>query len=511
MAFIEDGGSDAITGDSFTIKQMDVSPISTSGMSATQIEGMFRQLNPEYIAAAGEAHTRASQALAAIADSVVTHVQKLNGNWKGQAATAAVAAFQQLHTAASSLAETSAQTGAVLSHLGNNVLPSYQSWTAASPGAVQDVEDFFTGNNPQNSAAQKQMNNLNDEITAANANLPATAGIKLPKVSSVKSGSQLSSGIGAGAVGTGAVATGVASRVAPTGIPGTGGVRPGKTSVGDGDTPPGLHTDPAPGEPVGVSSAHPTGDPGAPDPVTTGSHGPGTPSDLPPGEIIPTPGTPGAPAPDPANGDVPDPGGIPGSKLPGVSDSSVPGEEVPSGPGVPGDAPGTVPGSVPVDDSSVPGDNLPVGELPGTSPGVPFTGGGLPGETPGDTLVNTNPYSFGSGVGQDLDDALPGEGAFGSDGMIGVPGESFSAGAFPGASDGVGTSSFTDGAFANGSAAGSTTDAAAADGDGGFGFPMGAGGSGKRDEQDRNRDAWMNEDADVWTGGSDAVPSLIEH
>jgi hypothetical protein len=41
------------------------------------------------------------------------------------------------------------------------------------------------------------------------------------------------------------------------------------------------------------------------------------------------------------------------------------------------------------------------------------------------------------------------------------------------------------------------------------GMPMGAGGAGGRDEEERERYAWLMEDEDVWGAHTDAPPPII--
>jgi hypothetical protein len=81
--------------------------------------------------------------------------------------------------------------------------------------------------------------------------------------------------------------------------------------------------------------------------------------------------------------------------------------------------------------------------------------------------------------------------------------------------DGAG-GGFGDGEFGVGNSSGATgfvgADDAATDAAGGpGGLPMGGSGGQGRDEAERHREAWMNEDADTWEGGApqQVVPSQI--
>ena len=58
-------------------------------------------------------------------------------------------------------------------------------------------------------------------------------------------------------------------------------------------------------------------------------------------------------------------------------------------------------------------------------------------------------------------------------------------------------------------AEGAAGGADAAGADGGYGLPMTGGAGNRREESERHRDAWMDEDAELWDGGTQAVPSVI--
>lgn len=165
------GGYRATHGGTYTIKTMAVTPESASGYTASAIEELFSYLDPGAAAQAGAAHTAASKTLTDIADYLVKHVQVLNENWSGTAAQSAVGNFQQLHETAVGLAQASGQTGAVLSWLGETILPFYKNYKAPSNGVIGDLESLV-GHNPQNSAAQAVMERLNNRLTQANDGLP---------------------------------------------------------------------------------------------------------------------------------------------------------------------------------------------------------------------------------------------------------------------------------------------------------------------------------------------------
>ena len=202
MRVSDGGGYGAITGSTYHIKTAPVAPESASQYSATQIEEMFSTLDPEASSQAGSAHTQASRTLADIADSLVQHVQKLSQNWSGTAAESAVAAFGQLHETAVGLSQASAQTGAVLTWLGDTILPFYKSYQAPGNGVVGDVESLF-GDNPQDKAAQAVMDRLNNRLVQANSNLPPSVTKTLPTSFAPDRTSAATNNVGSAGAGAG--------------------------------------------------------------------------------------------------------------------------------------------------------------------------------------------------------------------------------------------------------------------------------------------------------------------
>src|ERR1022692_3965512 len=192
------GGYRAVTGNTYTVKTMAVTPASASGYTAPEIEELFSYLDPAAAEQAGSAHTAASKTLANIAEDLIKHVQVLNENWSGTAAQAAVVNFQQLHETAVGLAQASAQTGAVLSWLGETILPYYKNYQAPSNGVVGDLESLF-GDNPQDKAAQAVMERLNNRLVQANGSLPASVSANLPRLGAGNGTTTVSAGGSAGA------------------------------------------------------------------------------------------------------------------------------------------------------------------------------------------------------------------------------------------------------------------------------------------------------------------------
>jgi uncharacterized protein YukE len=427
----------AITSDTYHIKTMEVMPSSASGMTASEIENLFSELDPSAVAEAGDTHTAAAHTLHSIADALVTHAQALAGGWSGTSAQASIAAFRQLHMTVVPLATASAQTGQVLTWLGGTILPDYKNWKAPSDG--------LKGVHLQDQAAQQVMQRLNDWLVQANGGLPASVAISLPKIGQTGQVSAITDGSGRGG-GAAAAAAGarLLSDVRSTSPVGSGGGLGGGVGVSDRGARLG-----------GGLGVVPTDRGGQAAPL---SHLAG----LPPGGGTP----PGAGSVTGGTGGVPGGGGLPGGTAPG---GGTPVGPVPIGP-VPGE--GTPPGAggMPGPGSEPPGE---VGIFP-EGPG----GYGEPGAGVGGTA------SAGTGpVGEDAE-FLPGDSAvMGSDGMIGTG---------PGMAEGEsvpGNTGVTGFIGANNAATQS-----------GGEFPMTGGSGGGRRENDRYRDAWMAEDVDTWEG-----------
>ena len=177
---MDGGGFGTITGNTFQIKQEAVTPGAVGGLTAAEIEQLFSYLpEPSLVSESGRAHTAASEVLADIADSLVKHVQVLNEAWSGTAAQAAVTGFQQLHQTAIGLAQASAKTGAVLSWLGETILPFYKNYKAPALSVIGHIE-AAVGHNPSDIAAQQVLERLNNRLAQANANLPPSVSKNLP-------------------------------------------------------------------------------------------------------------------------------------------------------------------------------------------------------------------------------------------------------------------------------------------------------------------------------------------
>jgi hypothetical protein len=540
---VDPGGFGTITGNSFPIKQSPVAPIPVGGLTAADIEQMFSYL-PEggMVQQSGAAHTQAGQILASIADVLIRHVQVLHESWSGTAAQAAVSNFEQLHQTAIGLARSSTQTGAVLTWLGGAITP-FRSYQAPGKGTAADE------------AARAAMDEFNGYLVQANSGLPATVNKNLPTGDNIDAVAPLVpgsvGGVAAGAAAAAASPTGGDGSVSPaqpdgggnvTGTNGGGSVGPvggvspktgsgGTTPVtklaglppGGGSTPgtgtgtgtpggsvpggnvPGGNTGPTGTDPLGTVPV-PTGTPGSDNP---GNPAPGD-SDVEPVGLGSAPSESGDPALGGLTGESGDPalGGLTGENgAPGLGGFTGESAEPVGLVGAPGEdgAPGlggfTGESAEPVGLGSMPGEDggmLPFGGMSG-DPGVGGVGGG-PAGFGGDG-------AGGQGlIAEDITGDGPADGAvIGPDGMIGTgPGAPAAGmdGGFASGEAGAGNSGAT-GFVGADDALG---DPAAGAGDG---FPV-TGGSGTGEPaRERRRQAWMMEDADLWEGNAEHVPSQI--
>ena len=237
---VPDGGSSwaAVTGGTYHIKTMAVPAASGAGMTASEVEALFSTLDPSAVAEAGRVHARAAQTLHSVAEGLITHAQTLAGGWSGTAAQGSVGALRQLHQATMQLAQASAQTGQVLTWLGETILPYYKNWKAPSNGVVGTVESLF-GHNPANIAAQQVLQRLNDRLSQANAALPPSVTFDPPKIGAAAHAPATTGGIGPVA-GAGAAVAGVGLAGSPGGgVRPSGGAPGGVTGVTPGGSGPG--------------------------------------------------------------------------------------------------------------------------------------------------------------------------------------------------------------------------------------------------------------------------------
>jgi uncharacterized protein YukE len=478
------GGGPAASGNRYPLKTAAVTPCDVSSYKASEIEALMSSLDPQAAAQAGSAHTAASATLSEIAESLIQHVQVLNDSWSGSAAQASAVNFQQLHDTAIGLSQASAQTGSVLSWLGETILPFYKNYKPPGNGIVGDVESFF-GHNPQDSAARQVMTRLNNRLTQANSSLPpeVTKNLPTPKLDSgghgpmsAGAGGSPSAGAGAGAGGGGGVGG------APVaGGPGPGGLgAPGPAGPGPGG--PGF-----PGGPGGP------GGPGFPGGPGGGAPGGGSPFGNLAGNPITAPvspgGGPGLPG-GPGGGGLG--GGLPPVPTPGGGGGFTSGIPI-----VPG--PGGFPG-----EGGLGGEGGRGGIIGEGDPGA-FPEEGLGGEAPGGMIGEGGP---GGMIGEG---GPGGFGAFGgSPGGTGMAGNGAAGGLAAEAEgpDAVGAGLEEASALGPDGMIGAAGAESAAAGEAG-GMPMMGAGAGGDRERERQRQAWMAEEEDVWNPAVGAAPPVI--
>jgi hypothetical protein len=505
---------------------------STSGYSWQQVKTLLDGTDPGAIINAGAAYHALSDALGTAANQLAAQGGQLSGDWGGPTAVTAVSQVQQLWQTAADLQANTYSAGASLAWYGP-VLAAFKANppTASTPnvtrGAHQSAASYqaavTSANNAANNAADQQaqqyLAQLNGHMQTAFSNMPPTVNKNLPPPLA-STGGNLGSptltggggGLSGGTGGVGGVSGGSGGSsptvgspphgtTPPVGTPPGGttppvGTPPGGTSpVGPlpvGSTPPGYHLSGGTA-PIGVTSP---GGPGGPGPVST----------------LPPPGGGGSPGP---VGVLPPPGGSTGPGGPGGVDP-VPGGG--TGPGgvdpVPGG--GTGPGGV----DPIPGGGTGPGGLLTGEPGPdgvspvgldPEPGVGTPGIGPDGVI--TGP---GGAVGAAGDDLAASGGALGGEAggqgmmpMMGMPG---GGGVGQGGLDRMreSWSSEDEGTWGQDTAFGGAADGADATSDGMFPGMMPLGGtSSSRQDRDRFRQAWMDEDEDVWGTGQPAVPPVI--
>jgi uncharacterized protein YukE len=528
----------------------------TPKVTSQQLQTMLAGTNPDAVSRAATAYGPLVDKLTDMTGKLANYGQTLATNWGGTTAVTAVSQVQQLHQTATDLQantfsawQTLGWYGGVLSAFKNGSLPTpapvntAQVTASLPPGASNTPQVVQQAVNAQsaanqaaaNQAAQQYLAALNSHIGTAYNNLPPVLNENLPPAPQ-KQSPTLAGGSGGGG--------------------GVGGVPPMGGGGGAGGSGPGGGVPPVPP----ISSVPPQGPgpgvPVSPGPLVPTQPGPTSPpptlSQVPPGGPSPSPGSPTVPPigqePNPIGTPVP---GGPGSPLPGVPFAPAPGNVSNSGSGA-DEVPriGNLGTQSDIGDSGtgVAGNGEGVGAdgAAGDGVGLAGEGTGLPGETPGSGFGFPGMGGFGGGGGagggqgrarqawESEDQGLwdpQDEGALGelpmvsSDGMIGadaMPGDWAGAGAAGfgagdglgagggfGAGDGLGGSGgFGAGGGAGFSNGGGAGGAAAEDG---AGFPMmGAGAGGRRDGSDRQRQAWMHEDPDIWGEEADRrVPPVI--
>jgi hypothetical protein len=465
------------------VKTYSVAESDVTGMTAAEIMAILHGLPSGEVAAAGATATRLGSTLEQVATRVTQHAHTLAQSWTGSAAQGAMVQFQALHDQTAKLAQQTMQTGAVLSWLGNEVLPRFKALPdptpatpvttdaregaavgekVAGPGGaivgsvggtiVGAVSGLFGGNAQAqaeaNRTAQQYLSALNAHLIQANEKLPSPVGGSLvyqdgagPSAASPSGGAR-SGPSGSALSGAGAAAPG--SGYAGGGTGGVTSVTGGVTSVPRVGSVPGTG-----GSGATLSSGHVSGQGGVPG----GSLPPAT------GSLQGVPVTPGG-SPPPSLG--PTGTSVPGSAGLGTG-SPVPGL---SGLPVPGPASGGTASGLGADDES-PADAV---------PGEGISGGAVPGEEVAG-IPEVSGLTAQGAVGQ----GAAAQGAV--------------------ADTAVGTPAASDGLLAAG-----------AEGQAGYGmtgFPMMGSGAAQQ-EKERRRKAWLGEEADIWGLPSDHVPPVIE-
>jgi hypothetical protein len=481
---------------------------STSGYSWQQVKAFLEGTNPSAITNAGEMYGHLSDALKTAADQLAQQGGQLSADWGGPTAVTAISQVQQLWQTASDLQANTFAAGATLKWYGP-VLQAYKdNLPSMTPpqgknGKPPTQADVTAATNAANQAAQQHLAQLNGHMQTAFYNMPGAVNKNLPPPLTSNGGNAPAPAYtgGGGGGGGGLTGGGYTGGGAPGGTGATPGVSgapaPGGTPS-PGSAPSPVGTLPSPGTPPpgnqlsgGTTPITLTGPP-----APTGPSGPGPVSTLPP---------PGGSAPGPI-GVLPPPGsgGQPGTG----SGDPVPGELGPGGvlPGEPG------PGGV------LPGEPGPSGILPGLGapgpvgePDPALSGLGTPGIGPDGVITGEGGALAASGDNL----AAPG-GALGGEAggqgmmpMMGMPGGGAGQGGLGRMRDSW--ASEDQGTWGPDGPVGGTADGAGAAADGTFPgmMPLGGTGGGQGRERDRPRQAWMDEDEDVWGAGQPAVPPVI--
>jgi uncharacterized protein YukE len=506
------GGGETWNGTYNITADSSFSPGATTQYTAQEIKGMLDAAEPDAITAAGQAYQPVVEQLTNITGQLASQASNLAQNWGGPNAVTAVSQMQQLHQTATDLQANAWSAQAALAWYGP-VLSTYQK-NVPQPTSTASPADVTAAN----TAAQQHLAALNQHTQTAYYQLPPVVNKNLPPPMTKPSTAATTGGSGSGG-GPGGVSglpgggTGSVGGGAPVGAVPPVGSRPG----GSGGSP-----------------SSPIAQPGpivAPAPTHLAGAGPG-------GGV--SPGGPGLGVP---GGASPGGGGLPGGGLPGSGSSgglpgggfSFPGG--PGGSGLPGDtelgASGPGEGGLGSDGFGDPGfGDVGVGaagSAPGGLSGEPGTGGvgeGGWGSSPGE---GAGPGGFpmggggGGGAGgggrsrqawQTEDEGTWGDegGALGGDGIIGgegFPGSGMIGSDFaaaPGLSADAGTFGGPAGSGGYGPGPGAASDTAG--GEPGM-YPGGAGGASGGRERSRNRQAWMDEDHDIWDSSDPSVPPMI--
>lgn len=519
-------------------------PYSGGGAPKVTSQQLIDKLNatdPGVVSSASEAYKPLNAQLATVTGYLSTYAQNLAGVWEGPNAVTAVSQLQQLHQTATALQSNglSAQQtlgwyGQVLSAYKANPpkpapvsVPSPQTNLLAHNTAVAQQN---ANNQAADQAAQTYLASLNTHIQTAYLNMPPQLNKNLPPPikktpsPSLSGGSGGPGGLSGGSMAGGGSPGGGLGPGGGSGAPPVSGVPPVGSGPGAGGSPPPGGSGSAGGgtPPPTLSGIPPTGSP----PVNT----------VPPVSTLPPPGTPGGGPGGPGTPGmpgVPTMPGLPGTGPGSPDNSGIPGEGDPPGTGPLGPDPAvSVPGATGVSGNGGGGDPAAVdgvgpdgvsvaGESPGGfgMPGMGGFGGGGGGMGSGQGRTRQAWESEDQGLWDPAEEGLGGAPLVSSDGMIAADG-------LPGDFGGAGIAGFGPGGMDASGGFGANGGFGGADGAGGFpggaggsgaageeagGFPMmGGGAGGRRDGSDRQRQAWMLEDPDIWGEDADRrVPPVI--
>src|SRR5215469_6649969 len=129
-------------------------------MSAGEIMEILRGLDPGSVAAAGASYSAAACELEALAERIAQRTRTLSEHWDGTAADAAQAWMRRSREQALDAAARAKRTGAALTWLGSEVLPTFRS--LPDPAGQPDAH----------AVASRYLAALEDHLTLAAKALP---------------------------------------------------------------------------------------------------------------------------------------------------------------------------------------------------------------------------------------------------------------------------------------------------------------------------------------------------
>lgn len=454
------------------IKVNEVAPSDTSGMDANSVMDILHNLDVAGVQKAADAHTQLGETLDRIAGNLVNHAHTLAGSWQSKAAQAAVTKFQQMHGQAAQLAAQAKQTGQVLNWTAG-IMQSYKD-LPTPVGESATSADEHTGASIGNSIGGTPGAAIGDVAggiagalgfghgTQAKANAQAQKYLDALNQHLVTANNAMPSPIGQAPANPGSMKVNAGGAGGGT----VGGAGGGGIASGPGLSPytgAGAGSGAASGGPSGIGQFNgarlPHGGQGAGATLQSYTPPPGGASTLPP------PGT--------TTGAGPaGPVGMP---------TFVPAGPVPNG--------GNPAEEALAEDGALPGADAAAADGAAESGAI---GDAAAGDAAASDAVPEMPGMTGAGTGA-ASDAAAAESAAGP--------ELSTEPAFTDAAAGA------DGAAIGDSAIG---DEAAMGAEGEGGFPMAGGAGAGQPDKERKRQAWMDEDADIWGVPKVSVGSVID-